>query len=80
MTAAATKMLLKIKSVFMLLQSLLHLSHLVDFIKCCSIFWELNSKGQYISKFRKRKRGSSCVQDFSHRSRATNGKLMYKRG
>ena len=48
-TAAATKMLLKIKSVFMLLQSLLHLSHLVDFIKCCSIFRELNSKGQYQS-------------------------------
>ena len=34
MTVAATKTSLKIKSVFMLLQSLLRLLHLVHFVKC----------------------------------------------
>ena len=49
MTAAATKTSLKIKSVFMLLQSLLGLLHFIHFDKYWRTFRELNSKGQYQS-------------------------------
>ena len=63
-------MAVKIKSVFMLLQSLLCLLHLVHFIKCWQIFWELNSKGQYQSSEKEKEGHESCVQDFSHHSRA----------
>ena len=49
MTAEATKTSLKIKSVFMLLQSLLGLLHFIRFDKYWRTFRELNSKGQYQS-------------------------------
>ena len=49
MTAAATKTSLIIKSVFMLLQSLLGLLHFIHFDKYWRTFRELNSKGQYQS-------------------------------
>ena len=47
----------------MLLQSLLRLLHLVHFIKCWKIFWELNSKGQYRSS-EKEKEGHLVFEIF----------------
>ena len=54
----------------MLLQTLSHVSHLVQFVKCWRIFLELNSKGRYQSSEKENERrlvfGSSTKREIRH--------------